>query len=169
SERNDRLHRSLTERSGADEGGALVILKRTRDDLGCRSRATIDQHDYRLAACKIAALRIEALSLLGMASACRGDLSAIEERVRDRDRLIQEPARIIAQIDDVAFERRAGILLDGGDRALEAFLRLIGEGGDADITDILVRALDARLDRLHLNLLAHQLDIERVLALAKNS
>jgi hypothetical protein len=47
-ERNDGLHRALTERARADDGRAPVILKRTCDNFGGRGRAAVDQHDERL-------------------------------------------------------------------------------------------------------------------------
>jgi hypothetical protein len=81
-----------------------VILQRTGDDFRGRSRTAVDQDDQRLALGQVARPGVEALGFLGIAATCRNDLAPIEERVRDRDRLIQEAPRIVAQIDDEAFD-----------------------------------------------------------------
>jgi len=39
------------------------------------------------------------LGLLGIAAAGGDDLALVKERVRDRDRLIEQAARIVAQVD----------------------------------------------------------------------
>ena len=103
--RNDRLHRALAERAGADQRGALVILQRARDDFRGRGRAAVDEDDHRLAVRQIAAgPRIVALRLVGIAPARRDDLAALEEGVDDFDRLIEQAAGIVAQIENVALQ-----------------------------------------------------------------
>ena len=47
---------------------------------------------------------VEALRLFGVAAAGRDDLALLQERVRHRDRLIEQAARIVAQVDHVALE-----------------------------------------------------------------
>ena len=49
-------------------------------------------------------MRVVALDFVGVAPARRNDLAAIEEGVGHRDRLIEQAARIIAQVEDVALE-----------------------------------------------------------------
>src|SRR5579864_327480 len=131
-ERNDGLHRSLAERAGADQRRALVVLQRAGDDFRRRSRAAIDQDDERLALGEVARMRRAALGFLGVAAAGRDDLAALEERVGDRDRLLQEPARIVAQVDDVALDLVADLVLQIGDFLLQALGGLLVEGGDAE-------------------------------------
>ena len=58
------------------------------------------------------------------------------------------------------------LLLDFGDRRIETILRLLGEGADADIADILV--FGVRLDRAHADDVADDLDVERFLAFAQD-
>ncbi len=99
-ERYDRLHRSLAEGARADDRRALMILQGACDDFRRRSRAAIDENDERLAFRKIAGARIVALGFIGVAATGRNDLAMIEERVRNRDRLIEQTARVVAQIED---------------------------------------------------------------------
>ena len=104
SERHDRLHRTFAERARADERRALLILQRTGDDFRGRSRTAVDQDDDRLALSQIARVGIEALGLLGITAAGGDDLALVQERIRDRNRLIEQATRIVAQIDDEPFD-----------------------------------------------------------------
>ena len=142
--------------------GALVILKGAGDDLGGRGRAAIDQHDHRLAGQRSPASASWRWVSLGIAAARRHDLAAIEEGVGNRDRLIEQAARIVAQVDDVALQIGACLGLDRAQGGVEAFLRLLAEGGDADIADVV--ALELGLHRLHTDQVANELDLEGFLA-----
>ena len=113
-----------------------MILQRTGHDLGSRGGAAIDQHHNRLAAGDVARLCIVTLGILGMAAAGRNDLARIEQIVRNRNRLIQKPARIVAQIEHIALERRPDLLLQVAHRLLQARIGLFVEAGQADIGDI---------------------------------
>ena len=108
-ERDDGLHRALAERAGADDGRALVVLQRAGDDLGRRGRAAVDQDDDRLALGEVAGAGVEALGLVGVAAAGRDDLALLEEGVGHRDRLIEQAARIVAQVEHEALELVAGL------------------------------------------------------------
>src|SRR5499433_776783 len=164
-ERNDRLHRALAERARADDGRAAVILERTRHDFRGRGRAAIDQHDDRLGLGEVARTRIEALGFLGVAAARRHDLALLQERVGDRDRLIKQSTRIVAQVDDEALELVAGLGGEVGDRLLEPLGGLLVELGDADKADVI--AFEMRTHRAHLNARAGDRDLNRfLLALA---
>src|SRR5579862_1763403 len=99
-----------------------------------------------------------ALRLLGVAAARRNDLAALEESVRDRDRLVEETAGIVAEVEDVALHLvLAEVGLDLLDRRLEAIEGLLVEGGYADIADL---AFLMRLHRLDGDLGTDQLDVE---------
>src|SRR5262249_17047351 len=76
-ERNDRLHRSFAERSGADDGGALLVLQGAGDDFRGRGRAAVDQDDQWLALDHGSVPRSEALRLSGIAAAGRYDLTLL--------------------------------------------------------------------------------------------
>ena len=109
--------------------------------------------------------RVEALGFLGVAAAGRDDLALLQERVRDRDRLVEQAARIVAQIDDKALELVAGLGREVGDRLLQAVGGLLVELGDADVADIV--AFDARAHRAHADDVARDRHLDRlVLALA---
>src|SRR5207247_872867 len=98
---NDRLHRSLSEGTGADHDRAAMVLQRAGDDLRRRRRPAIDKHDDPLAVGEIAGMGIVALRLLGIPAASRDNLAALEKGVGDGDRLVDEPARVVAKIEDI--------------------------------------------------------------------
>ena len=135
--------------------------KRAGDDLGSRGRTAVDQHDDRLAVGEVAGLGVEALRLVGVAAAGRDDFALVEEGVGHRDRLIEQAARIVAQVDDVALDlvgADLGLeLVDGGLQPVEG---LLAERGDADVADV---AFGARAHRLDGDLGADELDVERLL------
>ena len=152
-ERHDRLHGALAERARADQRRALVILQGAGHDFRRRRRAAIDEHHQRFAARQIAAgLGVEALRLVGRAAAGRDDLAPVDERVDDVDRLVEQSARIVAQIQDVALELVGrNLAMQLVHRALQAVLGLLGELSDADVADVAV--LDMR---------AHRLDVDEI-------
>src|SRR5215472_15423936 len=158
-ERNDGLHRALAERACADDGRAPVILERTRHDFRGRGRAAIDQHDDRLVLGEVARARIEPLGFLGVAAARRHDLALFQERVGDRYRLIEQAARIVAQVDDEALELVADLGGEVGDRLFQVLGGLLVELGDADKADVV--AFEARAHRAHLNARAGDGNLDR--------
>src|SRR5262249_11373676 len=101
-----------------DDGRAPVILQRTRHNFRGRCRTAIDQDDERLVLDEVAGARIEALRLLGVAAARRYDLALLQERIGDRDRLIEQSTRIVAQVDDEALELVPGLVAEPGHRLL---------------------------------------------------
>src|SRR6516225_7375681 len=142
-----------------------MILERARNNFGGRGGAAVDQHDDRLVLGEVAPARVETLGFLGVAAARRHDLALLQERVGDRDRLIEQSARIVAQVDDEAPELVAGLGGEIGDRLLQVLGGLLVELGDADKTDVV--AFEARTHRTHLNARAGDGDLNRlVLALA---
>jgi hypothetical protein len=60
----------------------------------------------------------------------RYDLALLEERIGDRNRLVEQSARIVAQVDDEALELVAGLGGEIGDRLLQVFRGLLVELGD---------------------------------------
>ena len=84
--------------------------------------------------------RIVALRLVDIAPARRNDLAAVEEGVDDFDRLLDEAAGIVAQVEDIAFELAAGRGLELRHCGLQAVKGLFVELRDADIADVV--ALD---------------------------
>jgi hypothetical protein len=73
-----------------------MVLQRAGDDFRRRGRAAVDQHDDGLAFYQIARPCVEALRFFGVAAAGRDDLAFVQERIRDRDGLIEQTARIVA-------------------------------------------------------------------------
>ena len=162
-DRDDGLHRALAEGARAEKRRALVILQRAGHDLRGRSRAAVDQHHETLALGDVAMARIPALGVLGVAAARRDDLALVEEGVADADRLIEQAARIVAQIEHIALELVvADILLQAVEGVAQILGRLLVELRDLDVADIV---LLAELHALHLDDLARELQLERILAI----
>ncbi len=103
---------------------------------------------------------VVALDVLGVAAALRNHLAAVQEQAGDAHGLVQEAARIVAQVDHQALHLRVlGLeVLDGVGGLLGG---LLVEGRDAQIA---VVAFHMALGRLHIDRLAHQLDVEGVFA-----
>src|SRR5262249_3483786 len=164
-ERNDGLHRALAERARADDGRAAMILERTRHNFGGRSRAAVDQHDDRFVLGEVARAGIEALGFLGVATARRYDLALLQERIGDRNRLVEQSARVVAQVDDEALELVAGLGGEIGDRLLQVFRGLLVELRDTDKPDVV--AFKPRTHGAHLDARAGNGHFDRlILALA---
>src|SRR6266478_802183 len=113
-----------------------MILQRAGYDLGGGSRAAVDENNQRLALGEVPRARVESLGLLRTAAASRYDLACLEERIRHRDRLIEQPAGIVAQIDDKALELVAGLSGEIDDGFLQVVSRLLVKLTDANEADI---------------------------------
>ena len=79
----------------------------------CRAPATISdaeaeppliKRDKRLAVDEVAGARAEALHLVGVTAARRDDLAVVDEGVRDEHRLVEQAARVAAEIEDEALQ-----------------------------------------------------------------
>ncbi len=110
--RNDGLHRTLAERLRAQDNGAAVILQCARDDFRRRRRAPVDQYDQRQAVDQVARFRVEPLRFTGLSAACRDNFTLLQKGVGDLDRLVEQAARIAAQIENGAGKRVAKLFFD---------------------------------------------------------
>src|SRR4029077_1609176 len=119
-ERDDGLHRALAERTRADDGRAAMILQRTRDNLGRRGRTAVDQDDDRLVLGEVAGARIEPLGRFGLAGAGRAWLALLKDLVGQRDDVREQPAGIVAQVDDEALKLVTGLGGEISDGLLQA-------------------------------------------------
>ncbi len=135
-ERDDGLHRTLAERTGADQRRTLVVLQRAGNDLGCRCRAAIDQTISGLPLVRspgCAARR-------WVSSALRPRVETISPRSRNVSETVtassSNPPGLFAQIDDEALQLVADLRRQVADFPLQAFGGLLVERGDADIGDI---------------------------------
>ena len=138
-----------------------MVLKRAGNDFRSRGRAAVDQHDDRLALGQIAGPGVEALRFFGVAAAGGDDFTLVQERIRHRDRLIEQAARIVAQIDHEALDLVSAELTGQiADRFLQTVGSLLVELRNADITDII--ALVVRTHRLHADHVAHDGDLDRL-------
>ena len=164
-ELDDGLHRAFAEGARAHEHGAMVVLQRAGHDLRGGGRAAVDQHHHREPAGGVlVGCRIEALRALHLAATDRDDLALVDEGVRNRHGLLQQAARVVAEIEHVAQQLVAGLLLQRLERVDETHIGLLVEAGDPDIAD--VGALEVRLHRLDLDVGAGELHVEGLAALA---
>ncbi len=164
-DRHDGLNRPLAEALRAHDDRALVILQRTRDDLGGRSGAAVDENHDGQSVRQITGTRVEALGIVLVASTRRDDLATVEERVGHLHGLVEQSARVAPQIEDEPDHLVAEFFLDVGHRGLEAVVGLLVEGRDPDITDL---ALDTTAHRLDAHHIACDRHIKGFLALAAN-
>ena len=148
-QRHDGLHRALAERLGAHHDRAIVILQRAGHDLRRRGRAAVDQHDHRAASTRSPRRRVEALDAVGAAAAGRHDLAAVEEDVGDRDRLLEQAAGVVAQVEHHALEAWPELGRQLVDRVAQAGLGLLVERGHADVADVASARAAHRRDRDH--------------------
>ena len=178
-ERKDRLHRALAEGLRAHDGRALVVLQRAGDDFGGRRGAAVDQHDHRhlldarrkvpegiLAAARVVlAARREAHLRFGRPPVGVDDENVLrQERGRHGDRLVQQAARIAAQVEHEAGQvarlvhvlQRLGEILGGA--VLELAHTDVADAGldrlRADALDVDFLAREAEREG-HLDVLAH--------------
>ncbi len=136
-----------------------MVLQGARHDLGGRGGAAVDQHHHRLAAGQVAGLGLVAIHVLRVAAAGGDDLARFEEGVGDRHRLVEQPARIVAQVEHIALHvvRAAHLLLHLQDALLQVLEGLLGELGHAQHAHI---ALDPALGRGDLDVGAGDHDVE---------
>jgi hypothetical protein len=158
-ERDDRLHRSLAKAPRPHHGGARVVLQGAGDDLGGRGRGTVDEDDHRRSGEPVTLrLGIEPARDLAIAAARRDDRPAVDEVAGNRDRLIEQPSRVVAQIEHEAGERPAALPLQLRDGADELVLRALVEDADPGIADMPV--LEMGLDGIGANDVAPQFHVE---------
>ena len=117
---------------------------------------------------EIARARMEALGLRGDAAAGRDNLALLKECIGDRDRLIEQPAGIVAQIDNEALELIAGLGSEVGNRFFQAIRGLLVELSNANEADIIT--VHPRADRAQADEFARNRNFKwLVLAVAHNS
>jgi len=142
----------------------VVVLQGAGDDLAGRCGAAIDQHGDRQPGGDVTGTGVVALGILATPPTGRHDFAFVEKCIGDRDRLIEQPARIIAQIEDHPEELATGLLLQVLHRVIEADIGLLVESRDPDIGDIV--AFEMRTDRLDLDRRTDQFDVEGVFSFA---
>src|SRR5207244_826957 len=121
------------------------LAQRARDDLRGAGASTVHQHDHRAVGPRTGRVR-EVLLLLVLEPAVGVDDEAgVEEEVRHLDRLGQEAARIVAQIEDQALEA-SRLLVQVLERPLEVVVGALLELRHAHVAVALLEHL--RLDAL---------------------
>src|SRR5918999_777947 len=102
--------------------------------------------------------------LPAVAAARRNDGAGADELTRDRDRLVEEAAGVVAHVEDDAGEAAAGFPLEPADRLAQPLLRLLVEGGEAKIAG--PPGKEARLHRIDMDDGARQRQLDRRLVAA---
>src|ERR1700722_5669703 len=145
-----------------------MILQGAGNDFRGRRGTTVDEDHDGFATRQVAArLGVEALGLIRSAPAGRDDLASVDERIDDVDRLVEQPPRIVAQIEVITLEfvgRDVAVQLLH--RALQAVPGLLSELSDADVADVAI--LDMRAHRLDVDKIADDGEILDVLLGAAN-
>ena len=131
---DDVLDRPLAIAALADDRGAVVVLETGRDDLGGRGRVLIDQDDHREA--------VEGpflLSLVGLGDGVpplrAHDQSVLDEQVGDFHGRAEEPARVVAEVENQGLHPLALELVEGFFQLLG---RVLDEAADSDVADLAV-------------------------------
>ena len=95
----EHLHGALAEGRAADDHGAVEVLERAGDDLRGAGAALVDEHRHRHRLGRFT-VGLGALGLALLASHTDGgdDGAVVDEDVGDLDGLIEQPARIAAQV-----------------------------------------------------------------------
>ena len=157
---DDGLDRSLAEGLFADQNGPLVILERAGHDFRGRGRTGIDQDDQGHIDVVWLGLRFEILLLGGVLALDGNDLAGRQEHIGNVDRLFEQAAGVVAQVEDHTLQRLAGLLVVG-QGLLEFGGGILIEPGKADIQH-------ARIDLVALHAddgdgIPHHLDLDGLL------
>ena len=81
-----------------------MILKRARDDLGGRGGGAVDQHDHREAHPGAAAVGHLAIHFFAALAHGAHDEAVGDESVRHLHALVEQPARVVAHVEDDALD-----------------------------------------------------------------
>ena len=166
-QRDDRLHRALAKAAGSHHGRAAVVLQGAGDDFGSRRRGAVDQHDDGRPAQQVAGRRSTVDMVVRGVAAAGGDHdAAVEKNAGDIDRSVEQPAGVVAQIEDEAVQPALRPRLHPVDRTGELGRGVLGEGGNAGIADVV--RLEVRFDRDDADHVARQRHIERAAVIASN-
>ena len=152
----DGLHQALAEGGFAHDQGAVVILQRAGDDLRGRSGVAVDQHDdgEGLAAVAVGGRVV----LVGIGASALGDdgLALGQQVVADIDRLAQQAAGIVAQVEHQALQIAEAV--DGLVHLLAGGLLELGQMDVADAGTNLIFEIDGGVG----NLVANQVEDQRL-------
>ena len=151
----EHLHRALAERARADDRGAIEVLERAGDDLRGRGRAAVDEHGERRRRVAEAALGTPRLAVAPRDGGDDG--AAVDEHVGELHGLLEQAARVAAQVEDPRRRALAAHLLHRvGDIARDA----LGELLDLDVADAVIEQLV--LDLRDVDDVAHEVEAQQV-------
>src|SRR5271169_190685 len=106
---------------------------------------------------------VPALGVFLVTTAYRHDFTLVEEGIANADRLVEQAAGIVAQIEDIALQLvLADVLLEAVERGAQIVGRLLVELGDLNVADIVFLV---GLHALDLDDLARERQLQRLLAL----
>src|SRR5258707_9705395 len=136
-------------------------MRAPRDARGSGGDPAIDQHDQLLALGDIATLCGITLGFFRRTAPRRDHLASRQERPRHIDGLIEQPTRIVAQVENVAGKLILRYLLRYvGNRFLQPIFGLFVERTDPDIADVAAIGMEA--DRPHLDDFTLERNVDRL-------
>src|SRR3984893_15042984 len=122
--------------SQGDDDRTLLILEGAGDDFRSRRRPAANILPRCLCVHELPQRGVEPLDLIGIATPDRDDVAADQKRARYPTRLIQQAARIVAQVENVALDLlRWNFRRKGQDRLLEFVGHTAVELGDPNVSD----------------------------------
>ena len=152
------LHQTLTKRASSHDRASVVILHRAGQNLARRGTTLVDEHYQSQIRCRTRAVA-ELLDLLAVAILRIYDqLACGQELVGDQNRLIEEAARIIAQVENQLGHTLLTQLREG---LLQLHKRRAGKLRQTNEADA-IRKHRRRLDTLDGDGIAHNRNIDQL-------
>src|SRR5205085_8405342 len=119
----DPLHEALAEGYLADDEAAPVILNRPGDDLRGRGRVAVDEDDERVIYGVVERVLVDVVVIL-VAAAHRDDgLAAPDEAARHLDRLVEQAAGVVPEVEDELLHALVAQILERGTQLVGGRLR----------------------------------------------
>ena len=103
-ELNLLLHQSLAKRASAHDGGSVVVLHGTRENLACRCRVLVDEHHKGHVLVRAVTIRAVILARRFATLGVNNELILGQELVGHLHGALQVSARVVAQVDDKVLE-----------------------------------------------------------------
>ena len=149
----DRLHQALAEGRLADDQGAIMILQRAGDDLRRRGRIAVHQHHDRIL--QVRSMR-RAIDLIreGASTLRNDDLALLQKLVAHIDGLVQQAARVAAQVDHQTVN-----VAELVESVAHLAAGRLHEVGHVDIADARLDR-EGEIDRRPRDLIANQIEVQ---------
>src|SRR5205807_869214 len=149
-----------------DDKSAIMVLNRSRYNLGRRSCSAVHQHNQRIISPAIP-VRCHVPALRGRPPMMRNNqLSFVQELVGNSNALVEQAARILTQVENQAFQ--IALLIEGIERVLNFLLRSLIETGDVHVSDAWADH-EVQVDAVTWNFITHHSKFEGFLSAFANN